>query len=79
MKFKLLALASILFGALFVMPVMGITDNFDGRYAVGGELLPVSLAPFLFNPVTLVILALVILVAGGALLTGKISIEVVPE
>ena len=53
----------------------------EERYAVGGEIIPITASPYLFSPAFLMIIAVVaaVLVAGGALLTGKITIEFIPE
>ncbi len=49
----------------------------EERYAVGGEILPVSTATFLFSPWVLALVAIILLAAGGAIYTGAITIEVV--
>lgn len=81
MKLKLVALSSILIGVLLAAPVFANTlnDGIQERYAVGGELLPVSSTPFLFNPIILVAIAIAVLAAGGAILSGKVEIEIVRQ
>ena len=52
-------------------------NHIEERYAVGGEILPVSTATFLFSPWVLALVAIILLAAGGAIYTGAITIEVV--
>ncbi|MBD3205822.1 hypothetical protein GF319_05685 [Candidatus Bathyarchaeota archaeon] len=52
-------------------------QDFRDRYAVGGEILPVSAATFLFNPWVLAIIMALVLLAGGAIYTGTITIDIV--
>ena len=75
-----LAMIAVLMSAIAVatsaQPV-----SVEERYAVGGEIIPITASPYLFSPAFLMIIAVVaaVIVAGGALLTGKITIEFIPE
>ena len=53
------------------------TQPTEERYAVGGEILPLSTATFLFSPWVLALVAIILLAAGGAIYTGAVTIEIV--
>ena len=54
-------------------------QRYDKYYAVGGEILPFSVTTFLLNPWILAIAALVILLIGGAVYSGAITLDIVNQ
>jgi hypothetical protein len=74
---KKLALISIILiiGSILVVGVNAQKIRIDERYAVGGEILPVSAVSYLLSPWTLALVMLIVTIIGGAITTGKISIE----
>jgi hypothetical protein len=67
----------IVFTLIGSLTVLTTNAQVEERYAVGGEILPVSTATFLFSPWVLALVAIILLAAGGAIYTGAITIEVV--
>jgi hypothetical protein len=67
------ALVSITLTAVYAQEIPMPVEE---RYAVGGEILPVSSATFLFSPWVLALVAIILLAAGGAIYTGAVTIEV---
>jgi uncharacterized membrane protein YidH (DUF202 family) len=65
----------LIVGSLLIVTASAQRDRMTERYAVGGEILPVSATSFLLSPWVLAIVMLLITVLGGAITTGKISIE----
>ena len=74
---KKLALISIilLIGSILIIGVQARDDLRRERYAVGGEILPVSTVSYLFSPWALALVMLIVVAVGGAITTGRISIE----
>lgn len=77
-KMGYLALVVFLTAIAIIVQARAPTGPRDERYAVGGELIPVTASPYLFSPAFLIVIAVAaaIIVAGGAILSDKISIEV---
>jgi hypothetical protein len=73
-KLGIFLIIIVLFGS--VMAVSAQDMEFRERYAVGGEIIPFSTTPFLFNPWILAIIVAIVLVTGGAFYVGAVSTEI---
>jgi hypothetical protein len=75
-KLALICLLSLI-GSIFLLGMQANGALAQDKYAVGGELIPISTASYLLSPWVLALLMLIIAVIGGAITTGKINIELI--
>jgi hypothetical protein len=71
-KYASLLILLVLLGSVSVLTA---NARMDDPYAVGGEILPLSLTSTLFSPWLLALISLIMLAVGGAFYTGKITIK----
>ena len=75
-KAGLVAIFIVLISIIFVSQTQAIDFEIKSRYAVGGELLSI---PFLTSPLAIIMIAIILLVLGGAIITGKLKLEIIED
>ena len=77
---SLILLASLLIASVTIANASILRgEEWREYYAVGGELIPLSMSSFIISPLLILILAIGIFAAGAVLLSGRVNIELVTE